>query len=106
MGWYTGQRKMLFCMKAIMKESRNFELAHLKKKKMKEKLLGCVVTSWFHTFAMLICFTECIVGHETLNGEWQVVIKACKSTIFDIFENFYSGISHVHAIPEYRVNQL
>ena len=28
------------------------------------------VTSWFHTFAMLICFTECIVGHETLNGEW------------------------------------
>jgi len=34
MGWCTAQWKMrLFCGKTIVKESRKFELAHLKKKK-------------------------------------------------------------------------
>ena len=34
MGWCTAQWKMLlFCAKAIVKESRKFELARLKKKK-------------------------------------------------------------------------
>jgi len=35
MGWFTAQYEMLlFCVKTVMKESRNFELAHLKKKNM------------------------------------------------------------------------
>jgi len=38
MGWYTAQWKMLlFCAKTIVKESRKFELAHLKKKKKKNE---------------------------------------------------------------------
>jgi len=40
MGWCTAQWKMLlFCAKTIMKESRKFELAHLKKKKKNEKMM-------------------------------------------------------------------
>jgi len=38
MGWYTAQCKiLLFCAKTIVKESHNFELAGLKKKKKKER---------------------------------------------------------------------
>jgi len=34
MGWCTARCKMLlFCAKTVVKESRNFEPAHLKKKK-------------------------------------------------------------------------
>jgi len=37
MGWYTGQCKMLlFCVKIIVKETHNFELAGLKKKNKKK----------------------------------------------------------------------
>ena len=53
MGWCTAQWKMLlFCAKTIVKESRKFELARLKKKK--EKHFGRLVTFWLGTFAMLI----------------------------------------------------
>ena len=45
MGWCTAQWKMLlFYAKSILKESRKLELAHLKKKKKKEKHFGCLVT--------------------------------------------------------------
>jgi len=38
MCWYTAQWQMLlFCVKTIVKESRKFELACLKKKKKKKK---------------------------------------------------------------------
>ena len=52
MGWCTAQWKMLpFCPKTIVKESRRFELARLKKKKKKkkkkEKHFGRLVTFWF-----------------------------------------------------------
>jgi len=56
---------LLFCAKTIVKESRKFELARLKKKKkkkkkkkIKEKHFGCLVTFWFGTFAMRhwVCF--------------------------------------------------
>jgi len=44
MGLYTAHCKMLlFCVKTIVKESRNFELAHLKKKK-NEKHFGHLAT--------------------------------------------------------------
>ena len=54
MGWCTVQRKMLlFCAKTIVKESHNFELACLKKKK---KGFGCLATLWFGTFTILMLF--------------------------------------------------
>ena len=61
----TAQRKMLlFCAKTIVKESRKFELARLKKKKKKkEKHFGSLVTFWFGTFAMLFSATGCVVYH-------------------------------------------
>jgi len=34
---------LLFCAKTVVKESRKFELAHLKKKKKKEKHFGGLV---------------------------------------------------------------
>ena len=61
MGWCTAQWKMLlFCAKTIVKESRKFELARLKKKKKKkpkkkkkkEQHFGRLATFWFGTFAM------------------------------------------------------
>jgi len=69
MGWCTAQRKMLlFCAKTIVKESRRFELAHLKKKKKKkkkkEKHFGSLATFWFGTFAMLFSATGCVFRHE------------------------------------------
>ena len=44
---------LLFQAKTIMKESCNFELAHLKEKKKKErKYFGHLATFWFGTFKM------------------------------------------------------
>jgi len=48
---------LLFCAKTIVKESRKFELARLKKKKKKkkkEKHFGRLVTFLFGTFARCI----------------------------------------------------
>jgi len=57
---------LLFCAKTIVKESRKFELAHLKKKKKKkkEKHFGCLATFWFGAFAMLFSTTGCVFHHE------------------------------------------
>ena len=59
---------LLFYAKTIVKESRKFELARLKKKKkkkkQKEKHFGRLVTFWFGTFAMLFSATGCVVHHE------------------------------------------
>ena len=67
MGWCTAQWKMLlFCTKTIVKESRKFELARLKKKKKKkkEKHFGRLATFWFGTFTMLFSTAGCVVRHE------------------------------------------
>jgi len=64
---------LLFCAKTIVKESRKFELACLKKKKekkkkkkkKKEKHFGRLVTLWFVTFAVLFSATGCVVHHES-----------------------------------------
>ena len=57
-----------FCAKTIVKDSRKFELARLKKKKKKkkkkEKHFGRLVTFWFGTFAMPFSATGCVVHHE------------------------------------------
>jgi len=60
---------MLFCAKTIVKESREFELARLKKKKKKkkkkkEKHFGHLVTFWFGTFVMLFSATGWVFRHE------------------------------------------
>jgi len=56
---------LLFCAKTIVKESRKFELLHLKKKKKKKKKhFGCLVTFWFITFAILFSAAGCVVRHE------------------------------------------
>jgi len=67
---------LLFCVKTIMKESRNFEVDRLKKKKKKkkkkkneEKHFGRLATFWFSTFAMLFCPTRHVVGHEALENK-------------------------------------
>jgi len=58
---------LLFCAKTVVKESRKFELARLKKKKKKkkkEKHFDRLVTFWFGTFAMPFSATGCIFRHE------------------------------------------
>jgi len=55
---------LLFCVKTIVKESRKFEQARLKKKKKKEKRFGRLATFWFGTFAMLFGATGRVVRHE------------------------------------------
>jgi len=57
---------LLFCAKTIVKESRKFELARLKKKKKKkkEKHFGCLATFWFGAFAMLFNTTGRVFRHE------------------------------------------
>jgi len=72
MGWCSAQWKMLlFYAKTIVKESRKFELARLKKKKKKEKHFGHLATFWFGTFAMLFSATGCVVHHENTR-RWTV----------------------------------
>jgi len=53
---------LLFCAKTIVKESRKFELASLKKKNLKH--FGRLATFWFGTFAMHFSATGCVVHHE------------------------------------------
>ena len=49
MGWCTAQREMpLFCAKTIMKESRKFELACLKKKKQNILAVWRFLARYFH----------------------------------------------------------
>jgi len=58
---------LLFCAKTIVKESREFELARLKKKKKKkkkEKHFGRLATFWFGTFVILFSATGHVVRHE------------------------------------------
>ena len=62
-------KMLLFCAKTIEKESHNFELACLNKKKnnkRKEKRFCCLVTFWFGTFTMSF---RSLVGHEKLEDE-------------------------------------
>jgi len=56
---------LLFCVKTIVKESRKFELARLKKKKKKkEKYFGCLANFWFGTFTMPFSTTGCVAHHK------------------------------------------
>jgi len=57
---------LLFYVKTIVKESRKFELACLKKKKKKkkEKHFGRLVTFWFWYFRDAFSTTGYVVRHE------------------------------------------
>jgi len=57
---------LLFCAKPIVKESRKFELARLKKK---EKHFGRLVTFWFGTFAMFLATLGVFFVMKTLEDE-------------------------------------
>jgi len=58
---------LLFCAKTIVKESRKFELASLKKKKPEERKTFCrLATLWFGAFAMLFSATGCVFRHENI----------------------------------------
>ena len=52
---------LLFCAKTIVKESRKFELARLKKK---DKHFGRLATFWFSAFGMLFSAIGCVFRHE------------------------------------------
>ena len=62
---------LLFCAKTIVKESRKFELARLKKKKKKkkEKHFGRLATFWFSAFAMLLASLGVFFVMKTLENE-------------------------------------
>ena len=60
---------LLFCAKTVVKESRKFELARLKKKKKKEKHFGRLATFWFGTFAMLLAPLGVLFVMKTLEDE-------------------------------------
>jgi len=53
----------------IVKESRKFELARLKKKKKEIKHFGRLATFWFVTFAMLLSATGVLLVMKTLEDE-------------------------------------
>ena len=55
---------LLFHVKTIVKEARNFELAQLKKKKKERKHFGHLATFWFGTFTMSFCANKSLVGRE------------------------------------------
>jgi len=60
---------LLFCAKANVKESWNFEQAHLKNWNKKEKHFGHLAIFWFSTFAMFLRATRSLVSNEALQGK-------------------------------------
>jgi len=61
---------LLFCANISMKDSHNFELVRLKKKKKKRKTFWPPGDFWFRAFTMLFRATRCVIGHEALKNEW------------------------------------
>jgi len=63
---------LLFYVKAIMRESRNFEVAHLKKKTGKQ---FCQLVAIWLVLSLFVPLGVLLVM-KTLEDEWYVVIKA------------------------------
>jgi len=75
MGWCTAQWKMLlFCAKTIVKESRKFELARLRKKKKKKKKKKKFLAVWRLSGSVVSrCFLAplgVVFVMKTLENEW------------------------------------
>jgi len=67
MGWCTAQCKMLlFCVKAVVKESHDFELAHLRRRKRKRRTFGDLLVQ---CFAMLFMPLRDLLVMKTLKCE-------------------------------------
>jgi len=73
MGLCTTQCKMLlFCVKTIVIESFNSELAHLKKGGGGGRF-GCLATFWFDTFTMLFLGTRHAVYSNAINNSLMLL---------------------------------
>jgi len=72
----TARCKILpFCAKTIMRESRKFDPASLKREEKKKNNFGYLVTFRIHTFTMLLHTIRSLDGSWTLKDEWYVAIK-------------------------------
>jgi len=70
MGWCTAQWKMLlFCARTVVRESRKFELARLKKKK-ERNYYGHLVTFWFGLSQCFLASLGMLLVMKTLEDEW------------------------------------
>ena len=87
---------LLVCAKTIVKEARSFELAAEEDILSVWRLSGSVV---WHAFRA----TRRVVGHEALENERCVVIKAYRFTVFERFFGGYYHILRVRAVPTCRV---
>ena len=85
---------LLFCVKTVVKESFNFEMANLKKKMKKKERKTFLPSGNFlvrYFCDSLFCTTRRVVGHEALKNEWYIVIKVYKL----LFLRFY----HILCFP-------
>ena len=73
-----------FCAKPIMRESRHFEPAWLKREEKKTNF-GYLATLQFRTFTMLLHTTRNLDRSWTLKNEWYVAIK-----VYHFWEIFVS----------------
>jgi len=84
---------------------KTFELAHLKKKKKKErKHFGHLVTFWFGTFTMLFVPLGVLFTMKTLEDERYIVINACTFPI--LFLRFCNIIHCMSALSLHKVYRL
>ena len=58
----------------------------------RKKHFSLWATFWFDTFKMLFCTTKHVVGHETLEDERYIVIKAYMFTVLEILRDFFCHI--------------
>ena len=90
MGWCTAQQKMLlFCVKIIVKVSRKFELARLKKERKKTFFFVWQLSGLVLIFRDFFCATRSLEGHE---NTWIWIVCCYKSfqiLMFWDFERFY-----------------
>jgi len=81
-----------------MRDSHSIELACLKKEWERRRKKN-IASSWFGTFTMLSCATGSLIGWETLEDEWCVVVKAYMLIVSEILRDFFV-LSYV-ACPRY-----
>ena len=83
---------LLFCVITIVKESHNFELAHLREEERKKNNLAI----WLSSGSVLLrCFFMSLGWlfiMKTLEDEWYVVIRF---TLFEILRGFFFVLSYI-----------
>ena len=89
---YCSVKNAAVCMKTIVKESRKFELARLKKKEEEERKKNIWPVLQVLCLVLLRCFLTplgVLLVIQTLEDEWYVVIKAYKLAVFEILGDFF-----------------